>query len=64
MKTGIELIAYERKRQIEKEGYTKEHDAGHVFGEMAYLGATYALIAIDPITAENSPQKVQLVVED
>jgi len=27
MKTGVELIAEERKRQIEKEGWTAEHDA-------------------------------------
>jgi hypothetical protein len=29
MKTGIELIAQERKEQIEKHGYTLELDAGY-----------------------------------
>jgi len=29
MKTGIELIAEERQRQIEKYGYTAQHDLGY-----------------------------------
>lgn len=29
MKTGIELIAAERQEQIEKHGWTLEHDAGY-----------------------------------
>lgn len=43
MKTGIELITEERKRQIEKEGWTPEHDAEHTLGEIALAAATYAL---------------------
>lgn len=43
MKTGIELIAEERQRQIEKEGWTKEHDAQHVNNELANAAATYAM---------------------
>lgn len=43
MKTGIELIAEERKRQIEEEGWTKEHDAVHTRGELAKAAAAYAL---------------------
>jgi hypothetical protein len=44
METGIELIAEERQRQIEVEGWTKEHDSGHRNNElidaaMQYLGA-------------------------
>lgn len=42
-KTGIELIAEERKRQIEVEGWTAEHDAKHTEGELANAAATYAL---------------------
>lgn len=42
MKTGIELIAEERQRQIEKEGWTAEHDAEHKEGEMAIAAACYA----------------------
>ena len=43
MKTGIEIIADERKRQVEEEGYTAEHDAMHVNGELADAAATYAM---------------------
>lgn len=42
MKTGIELIAEERQRQIEKEGWTKEHDAQHTDGELALAAMCYA----------------------
>jgi len=43
MKTGIELIAEERKRQIEIEGWTPEHDAQHTDGELAQAGSYYAM---------------------
>lgn len=44
MKTGSELIAEERLRQIDKEGWTSEHDDGefHQQGELAIAGACYA----------------------
>jgi len=42
MKTGVELIAEERQRQIEVEGWTAEHDAIHQDGEMAMAAAVYA----------------------
>lgn len=42
METGIEIIAAERNRQIEKEGWTPEHDASHVRGELAKAAACYA----------------------
>ncbi len=42
MKTGIELIADERKRQIEVEGWTAEHDAEHTHGELAQAACCYA----------------------
>jgi hypothetical protein len=41
--TGIELIAQERLRQVEEEGYTAEHDDLYGFGQLAYAGACYAL---------------------
>jgi len=44
MKTGIELIAEERQRQIEVEGWTKEHDAEHKNDELAKAAICY----IDP----------------
>ena len=42
MKTGIELIAEERQRQIEKEGWTPEHDDQHNTGDLAHAAAAYA----------------------
>jgi hypothetical protein len=43
VKTGIEVIAEERQRQIEAEGYTAEHDDEHTAGELAMAGAAYAI---------------------
>lgn len=42
MKTGIERIADERKRQTESEGWTPEHDAHHAAGELGWAAAHYA----------------------
>lgn len=39
---GIELIAAERQRQIDKEGWTPDHDAQHEGGELALAAACYA----------------------
>ena len=47
---GTELIAQERQRQIEVEGWTPEHDDEHDCGEMAAAGASYALF--DPSMLE------------
>ena len=43
MKTGIELIADERRRQIEIEGYSIKNDQKHENGELADAAALYAL---------------------
>jgi transcriptional regulator with XRE-family HTH domain len=40
--SGIDLIARERRRQVEVEGWTTEHDATHQQGEMAMAAAVYA----------------------
>jgi hypothetical protein len=40
--TGAELIAGERQRQIEKEGWTADHDDEHKDGELAIAAACYA----------------------
>lgn len=45
MKTGIELIAEERDRQIKEEGWTSEHDAQHAPGSLAMAGGCYAFSA-------------------
>ena len=42
MKTGIELIAEERQRQIEVEGWTEEHDAQYKDNELAKAAICYA----------------------
>lgn len=42
-KTGVELIAEERKKQIESEGWTAEHDSKHSDGELANAAALYAM---------------------
>jgi hypothetical protein len=41
-KSGIELIAEERQRQIEVKGWTEAHDAGHRKDELAILAMLYA----------------------
>lgn len=40
---GIELIAAERQRQIEQEGWTPDHDDEHDDGSLAAAAACYAL---------------------
>lgn len=40
-KTGIELIAEERQRQIEVEGWTPERDAGYTDRSLAYAANAY-----------------------
>lgn len=40
---GASLIAAERERQIEAEGWTHEHDDSHAWGELALAAACYAL---------------------
>lgn len=42
MKTGIELIAAERERQITAEGWSAEHDDVHDTGELLDAGVCYA----------------------
>ena len=45
MADGVEMIAAERRRQIEAEGYTPEHDDGHPHA-MAMAAIAYAQAAI------------------
>ena len=40
---GIEFIAVERARQIQREGWTHEHDDRHTAGELAITAACYAV---------------------
>jgi len=49
--TGVERIAAERQRQIEKEGWTPEHDAEHIEGELRDAAIAYAQVC-DPRAGE------------
>lgn len=69
MKTGIEIIAEERTRQINEEGYSAAHDSWHSPEELALAAVCYAfsehLVPIgtnrmdnwpwDPITFKPTP---------
>lgn len=44
---AIDEIAAERRRQIEEEGWTPEHDDEHDGGELAAAAGCYALNAVD-----------------
>lgn len=43
MKTGIELIAKERERQLSVEGWTPQHDDEHTDNSLAKAAACYAM---------------------
>lgn len=43
MNDGLDLIAKERQRQIDSEGWTDQHDDGHVNGDMARAASCYAM---------------------
>ena len=53
--TGAELIANERRRQIEQEGWTSEDDDGHEMGEIACAAACYVMTAVDDDIADVEP---------
>jgi hypothetical protein len=44
--TGIELIAVERQRQVDVEGWTPKHDDEHKYGELAQAAQAYCYAAI------------------
>jgi hypothetical protein len=46
--TGAQLIAAERERQVQLEGFTAEHDNAHDPGELIAAAAAYALLPIAP----------------
>lgn len=41
--SGAELIALERKRQVEGEQWDQSHDDNHIFHELAIAAGCYAL---------------------
>jgi hypothetical protein len=46
MKNGVELIAEERQRQIDVEGYSKEHDSQHKVSEFISAASSYTHSAV------------------
>jgi hypothetical protein len=42
-RTGAEMIAVERRQQVEREGWTQHHDDSHRNGELAVSAARYAI---------------------
>lgn len=48
MKTGIELIAKERKRQVSKEGWASAHDDKHRGRQLAKAAECYLATHTDP----------------
>ena len=56
MKTGIEIIAEERTRQIEIEGWTSDNDDKYVDEQLAEAAASYAL----PHLWRTSPDRIPI----
>lgn len=52
MKTGMELIAAERERQVTAEGWTPEHDSTHERGELTEAACCYAQAAVGLVLGE------------
>ena len=56
-RTGAALIAAERRRQIEAEGWTPEHDAEHWDDDLARAAVCYALPSSErPLHREDPPR--------
>ena len=57
MPSGAELITMERQRQIEREGWTPEHDATHWDDDLARAAVCYALPSSErPLHREDPPR--------
>lgn len=54
--TGSKLIAKERQRQIEKEGWTPEHDAEHTQEELSTAASCYAMPGDDRLYVGDVPE--------
>lgn len=53
MKTGIEIIAEERARQLAAEGWTPEHDDAHFSGQLIAAATCYATVTFWQVTADD-----------
>jgi len=62
---SIKLIAAERRRQIEEEGWTAKHDESHPDMALAAAGACYAIDLVAHIEArENWKRGIQEAVKN
>ena len=61
--SGIEAIANERRRQVQGEGWSPDHDDDYVSGELAAASACYALNAICPADLA-AKQKVEAFIAE
>ena len=57
---GSELIAAERQRQIEVEGWTAEHDAEHRGGDLTEAAICYAIAAASQARGYNSATSMRV----
>ena len=57
MKTGAELIAEERIRQHNQEGYSVAHDDAHDLGELAVAALCYATVASAQVVEDRGAQQ-------
>lgn len=46
--SGVEAIAAERRRQVDEEGFTPEHDAGHDLRSLTAAARAYLTTGSDP----------------
>lgn len=60
--TGVERIAKERQRQVEREDWTAEHDDGHTSGELAWAAVCYAAPAL--VYVQDDDYANQIVFRD
>lgn len=64
MKSGVDIIAEERKRQLEVEGWKPEGDDQYVDNQLALAGASYAIPEVDReyfgTTEDNVPGYVSI----
>lgn len=58
--TGADLIAAERRRQIEAEGWTPEHDDEHDGCELTQAAVAYAFQAVDQVNGACWPDEIGL----
>jgi hypothetical protein len=59
MKTGIQLIAAERKRQVTKEGWTAKHDDGHKRFQLTRAAISYAQSGADMLATWDWPWELE-----